>query len=621
MMFRAIFSFTLVFHGCVAISQILTPETAQELFNKKYYGAVWKFYHKQLQKDSLNADLNYKMGICYLNSRSQKEKSIPYLRKALTISDINSVQQAKTIKLLGDASYITEDYEKAIGYYESYQKLSMQNPGFALSDLSREIEMCRMATELKELKAITQQLVKQKSQTKKIKASHGLEKIGYSVSNTSPVFVKNELSLKEKIHDAYFEVQNFSIPTQTATTIPTDTSSTKMESTVASSTDGQIILIYRDEEGEADLYTSVLRGNEWATPERMSKMISNIYWEPDEYVSSDGKALYFASKRDGGFGGKDLYKSEKLENGEWGKAVNLGPTVNTMFDEQAPFIFPNGKTLHFSSNRNRPKGGFDHFTSSLTDSLQWTKPLNVGYPMNENSKELSTDTNSVRENYIATFINQKNIPINIIKGRLINSTGSDLPSDVEIIITNNETGEVAGIYRPDTQTGKYACIIPSWSNLNLTILAKGYLIRTENISIPKEGGLYKLQRPIVLRPLAPEQTSEINNIFFDPQKATIKPVSQIELTRLYSFLKEHSQQHFEISATLPRKTPSDEMKIAEERLQSVIQYLTQHGIDPSNLNAKVYKASKKKQQGAELASSENANHPITLKMTEKKNKR
>lgn len=612
--------------GIPMSGQNLDSHEAEELFQKKYYTAVWKYYRDKLKEDSLNAEWNYKMGVCYLNSRSLKEKSIQYFIKAVNAGDSKAIPLISTYKLLADANYATGNYDNAIFYYEKVQALSKLNSTLLTEDVTREIEMCKMAKELQELKHITAKFIDQKNKIKKSKNINEYDKIGYSISNNSQAFKSNNLVLKHSIYDdEYFEVENKmnEKKAKPLTKISLDSSQTKMETTVASSIDGQIILIYRDDNGEANLYTSVLNGNDWLEPEKLSKVVNNHSWEPDEFISPDGKTLYFASYHDGGYGGKDIYKCEKLPNGEWGKATNLGSTVNTAFDEEAPFVFPDGKTLYFSSNRNRPKGAFDNFSCSLSDTAGWTTPVNIGYPLhetvNQNLKGSNQhDTSFRKENYLSTFISQKNTPITIIKGRVVNYDKGASPPSTEITITNNETGMITGVYRPDIKTGKYTCIVPSGNNNNVTFEAKGYLFHSKNIDIPKDQGYFQLKQPVVLEPITEGSKTILKNIFFDKENKLFTSASQVELNRMYMFLKDNPTLLVELSGIAEKKSSEEDISLMEEKLNSICNFLYEKGIDKESIKQKVYKNSTKKKKSIKPTDTYINTDHIELKILAKK---
>lgn len=146
------------------------------------------------------------------------------------------------------------------------------------------------------------------------------------------------------------------------------------------SPDGKMLFLYY-EKGGGDIYVSKFENNEWSTPVPLNDNINTFFWETAASITADGKTLYFTSDRAGGMGDLDIYKSELDENGEWGKAVNLGPVINTSRGEDSPYIHPDGKTLYFGSNGHMGMGGHDIFYSELKDGV-FQKPVNMGYPIN-----------------------------------------------------------------------------------------------------------------------------------------------------------------------------------------------------------------------------------------------
>jgi hypothetical protein len=165
------------------------------------------------------------------------------------------------------------------------------------------------------------------------------------------------------------------------------------------SNDGQTLLIYKDEEGEGDIFTSSLQGETWSKPVPLRGYVNSASWEGSATFSSDMRTLYFASERPGGYGGRDIWMATLQNDGSWGMLKNLGPKVNTKYNEDAPFIHPNGTTLLFSSEGHNSMGGYDIFRTELThiDSTfaEPSDPMNIGYPINTPGDDkyfiLSTD--------------------------------------------------------------------------------------------------------------------------------------------------------------------------------------------------------------------------------------
>ena len=144
--------------------------------------------------------------------------------------------------------------------------------------------------------------------------------------------------------------------------------------------------IYYDENG-GDLYECRLKGDIWDKP-RPLKEINTSAGEKSAAVSADGQILFFTSNRDGGQGGVDIYWSHLSPNGKWGKPENLGMVVNTEYDEDGVFFHPDGKTLYFSSKGHDNMGGYDIFKTVLQPDNSWSKPENLGYPINTTSDDI-----------------------------------------------------------------------------------------------------------------------------------------------------------------------------------------------------------------------------------------
>ncbi|MFW6248980.1 MAG: TolB family protein, partial [Bacteroidota bacterium] len=151
--------------------------------------------------------------------------------------------------------------------------------------------------------------------------------------------------------------------------------------------DGQTLYLYRNEDFGGDIYVSKLIDDQWTEVEKLNRKINTKYWESHASITRDGKTLFFTSNRDGGYGGLDIYISQKNEDDEWGDPENCGPVINSKYDEHTPFPANNGTTLYFSSDGHLTMGGFDIFRSDKQGE-KWTKPENLGYPINTTSDDV-----------------------------------------------------------------------------------------------------------------------------------------------------------------------------------------------------------------------------------------
>ena len=259
------------------------------------------------------------------------------------------------------------------------------------------------------------------------------------------------------------------------------------DAAVGLSADGNILIMYRTnkELTSGDLYLSRQEDKKWSKPELMNESINTEDQEASASLTQDERVIYFSSNRPGGQGGKDIYRVVRLGNNEWSKAMNLGPTINTPFDEDAPFIHPNGKTLYFSSKGHKTMGGYDIFRTTLGDEY-WSTPENLGYPVNTVGNDiffvLAADGkrgyySSKRQEgfggqdiYAVSFENSLE-SLRIVKGKISNENGEGLSADITLL---DEEGNTEGMYRSNQLTGNFIIILPPDRDFSMIISAEGY---------------------------------------------------------------------------------------------------------------------------------------------------
>jgi hypothetical protein len=148
------------------------------------------------------------------------------------------------------------------------------------------------------------------------------------------------------------------------------------------SKDEKVLYLYSSADYDGIIYTSRFENGSWAPLVKLNENINTKYWESHATISHDNKKLYFTSNRKGSRGGLDIYVSKRDSSGDWGPAVNLGPRINTPYNEESPFLSEDDKTLFFSSRGHYNMGGYDIFSSKLLENGEWSVPLNIGYPLN-----------------------------------------------------------------------------------------------------------------------------------------------------------------------------------------------------------------------------------------------
>ncbi len=627
-------------------------EVAKVFYNEGNVSAALPLYLELYKSDTSNANICYLIGDCYLRARSGKAKALPYLEKAMpSISNKYDEGSSKernapllTYKLLGDAYHIHSKFDQAIVSYERYKKELLfykYKDSENLKDANRKIEMCNTA---KELVAIPIN-VKIENMGKNLNSAYADYSPVLTADQQTMIFTTRRIESTggqltpdgKYFEDIYISNYNGSAWSP-AESIGKPINTDGNEASVGISPDGQEILIYKDDNGDGNIYSTTLNGDVWSTPIKLNSNINSKHWEPSAFISADGHAIYFISDRPGGFGGRDIYVSQKTEKGDWGKAVNMGNLINTAFDEDAPFIHPDGITLFFSSNGHNTMGGFDIFYSSLSDDgTKWLAPVNVGYPINSPDDDIfyvvSPDKTKAyyssfkegglgeKDNYTITFLNQKQAPLTLLKG-IVKDVNGNVPQDIEITVTDNETGKIAGVYRPNSKTGQYLFILTPGKNYNISYEADGFLFYSENREIAKKTNYYEIYKAIQLPPITVGSKIVLNNVFFDFDKATLRKASNVELRNIIRFLTKYPKVSIEISGYTDSKGTADyNLKLSNERATAVVNYLVVKGISKERLVAKGYgetspDATNQKADGSDNPEGRQMNRRVELKIIE-----
>jgi outer membrane protein OmpA-like peptidoglycan-associated protein len=378
------------------------------------------------------------------------------------------------------------------------------------------------------------------------------------------------------------------------------------EATIGLSVDGQQLLIYSaQEDPQGDIYYSKLIGRDWSEPIAFEALNSKAS-ETHACFSADGKTIFFTSNRKGGYGGFDIYRVTMLPNGAWSKPLNLGPKINTEFDDRAPFIHPDGVSLFFSSNGHETMGGFDIFQATDLGEDGWSTPENIGYPINTSDDDVfyATSVDGKRsyyaskkeegkgENdlYIITIPKAPVQPMTIMSGYFSTGDGNGtIPADAEIIVKDNETGEIIGIFKPNRKTGKYLFILPPDKNYNVTYNADGFLFKSENLIVPKNSAFQSIKREIKLAPIKANESIVLNNVFFEYESYDITKDSRSELNKLFNLLSNNPSIKVEIQGHTDSKgKKAFNKKLSQKRAESVKNYLIKKGINLSRVNAVGY---------------------------------
>lgn len=357
--------------------------------------------------------------------------------------------------------------------------------------------------------------------------------------------------------------------------------------------------------GSVDIYYSQRKNGKWTIPVNLGASVNSVAWETQPSISADGKTLYFVSTRPGGLGGSDIWMTTKNLKGLWNTPINLGPTINTKYEEQTPFIHSDGQTLYFSSFGHPGMGSADIFYCRKDSIGKWSTPINLGYPINtkneENSFTVSLDGKHVYYSsekgkekgdldlfYFDLPEGARPIPVTYLNGIITNITSGDF-LNAEVQLIDLETGNSINSFSSDATTGEYLISIPSGKNYALNVSKNGFLFRSENFSLADHNPSEPYKLDIKLQPVKTGESVVLKNIFFETGSADLKKESTVELNKLVSLLKENQNLKIEISGYTDNVGGEKEnLALSENRAKAVYDFLVNAGIAATKLSYKGY---------------------------------
>jgi outer membrane protein OmpA-like peptidoglycan-associated protein len=530
-----------------------TLAEAERYFSIKNYEQALPLFLEAIQSGEKDPMVHYKTGVCYQKSATiqDQSKAIGYYVFALK----NKAPVPYTVYYdLGELYLRSEDLLRAIESFNQFKELAKSDKA-AIAKADRAIEICHNALALM-------------SVPRQVTVHNFSSVVNTPFTEYNPVVSADESvmaftalrpntgktrSADKFIEEIYLAYNNSGTWTEPVA-IPV--SSEKNVGTAGISADGQKMMIFMggvDDPG--NIFVINRSGENWSKPVVLAPSLNSKYLETTASITPDGKTIYFASDRPGGKGGLDIYKTELLPNGTWSAPVNLGEPINTKDDEDAPFIHPDQKTLYFTSNGHTTIGGRDIFMTKLVQS-KWTKPENMGYPINTtaNDNYFTLIANGSRAYfssdrkggfgaqdiyYLDMPANASNIPLTMIKGKILNGeTGKPIPTKIYVI--DNETNKrLDFVYDPDPETGSYLIILPPAKNYDIVIESEDFLPYTVNVNVPNQDYFYELYQQINLKAIRQfdvvvGQEVQVKNAFYDANrdvKADLRKSHEVKLAQ------------------------------------------------------------------------------------------
>lgn len=592
-----------------------------------------------LQANTFNPNsstCNYRMAVCYYNISAQKMMGLAYIEKALKL---NPNVDPESQYYLGRFYHLGAQWDKAITAYRAYMQplnSDITKNRDKIADMNRKIQECING---KEFEKNPQRVF--------------IDNIGSTVNTSdpeyTPIITADESVMMftsrratstggqkdpdgqyfEDLYQSTLVNGKWGMPVNLGKPINSD----DHDATAGISPDGQKLYVYRPVHG-GDLFECELKGDKWTEPERMNKNINSDGHESSVSLSFDGKKLYYISDKDGGLGNRDIWMSMMDAKGKWGQSVNVGAPINTIYGEEGVFMHPDGKTIYFSSQGHNSMGGYDIFKSEFKDG-KWGEPENLGWPINGPDDDVffvisangkhgyyasnKKDGYGEKDIYKITFLgpekplalsNEDNLlagiaapvksveaakpveiptaPVTLLKGTVTDKI-SKAPLGAQIEIVDNSLGQVIATFPANSATGKFLVTLPSGKNYGIAVKMDGYLFHSENFDIPTSGGYQEVVKDVELEKIAVGSTIVLRNVFFDYNKATLKPESSTELDRLVKILQDNPSIRIELSGHTDNiGTEEYNQKLSESRAKSCVDYLVSKGIAASRLEYKGY---------------------------------
>lgn len=580
-------------------------------------------YAQALRINPDNAELNVKMGVCLLNG-THPPKALSYLQHAVQLD----AYLPRIHYLLAYALQLNAKWDEAIAEYQRHAEIIRRtpDPDRTYNMVDKRIVECNYGKSF--MASPAQAKVFNLGPRVNTRASEygavldGKGRMYFTSRRPETMGGKINKVTNQWFEDIFFcrwEANGWTVPQP----LPGPVNGPRNDATVAIKADGQEMIVYRDETNGGDLFACTRNGDLWGEPVPLPPTVNSEGQESSAWRTVDGQWLYFVSSREGGLGGSDIYRSPwNTATGNWGAAENLGPTVNTIYDEEGVYLPPDGRTLYFASQGHSSMGGYDLFKSNLASDGQWSRPENLGWPVNSPGDDqflvFTGDGsigyyNSVRRGgmggddlYRVQFAPE----VQVDETAMLASAGASVPLSendaqmrlvgfikglkmmppVEAVIELMDLEDPAfkATFRADPATGEFVASVPAGKEYALHVSADGYLLHSEHVS-PVDG---QLRIDMDLKTLEAGNTEVMRNIFFRHDSYELDSSSTVELVKLTAFLKGHPALRIEIRGHTDSDVgPIPNQPLSKARAYVVLNWLVAHGIAPDRLEAKGYGAS------------------------------
>ncbi len=567
----------------------------KEMFHKDKIILATHYFEEAQALNPNNSELNFFLGECYLKS-SQKHKALTHFEKSY---QLNPTYSDKIEFKLGLGHHFLMHFDKAIEHYKKYKTLCDNTEEIKL--VESKIEQCLVGLDLQKTvfpdSVINLKLLNTKYEEHSPMISADQSTIVFT-STRQPEDDKPEIpedELHENIFISHFKDSAWSEPIP----ISSNLRSKYHDVNVGVSNDGQTIFVYNNTNNDGEIYATSLEGSIWLEPLLLTEPISSIYEEKWMSLSPDHRIVYFVSNRPGGYGGLDIYYVERDIEGNFLEVKNIGDAINTPEDETGVFIHPDGKTLYFSSKGHYTMGGYDIFKSTRDSNGVWSKPINLGIPVNSPDDDRFISVNAEgkvgyfssvrpegmggRDIYKIIFSDMSAGKTNsqtLLLTGTIEDSKTQKPMKAVIEIVDNDSQKVITKVHSNSETGEFLVPLPKGKNYGVTAIHDDYLFYSKNFDLKNDTTYEEIELDVNLNKVAVNSSGIMRNIFFDYGKSDLKPESKIEANRLYELMKKHPKMTVEISGHTDNiSSKKFNKELSWKRANAVANYIIKKGIN------------------------------------------
>jgi len=565
---------------------------ADYLMETGFYEEAFNRYKNLLTLDPGNCNILFHCGACCLNIPGNEEQAITYLKEAAEGVTLSYKEKSHkepgapvlTYFMLGQAYHLNYQFSEALTEYTEYLEMGTNQDQLQLEYARMQIEGCKRAADIERTNPA-------------FEFQGVLEHFEDDLPSCSNPVISGDGKILIFLVD-YPSDKKIMMTTRTDSlwsrprVINSEIGMVGETSPVSLSYDGKDLYMAHQFYSHSDIFVSHLKGKRWTEAEALGYNINGRTSENHASISKDGQSLYFTTDARGGSGSFDIYVSHLTEKGEWGEAHNLGPTINTPYEEHTPFISNNDSILFFSSQGHASIGGIDVFHSSLQQDGTWSEPENLGYPVNTTSDDLffnpgwdelesyyavrredDPTSNTINMALKIEYEEAELLAVHIPEQRM--EVQETVVEPVEETITSPETETVSSPPVEEIITEEILIEPPNTDEIEMV------LNQREPEAEPTFVYQVSDQSDIPATEIRPAYTDElITAIPFLTNKYELGPAAQLEVERVAELMGFHPESTVELTGYTDFTGDADfNMILSQYRAEKIAEYMEMRGIE------------------------------------------